>query len=413
MPENLRKAVTVLLTIFALSSNGQGYQWEAKLEQKPANNGFYSVALAPSVTCLLESGYSNLRLIDKNGKEVPYLIKHEVALKEKEFFKPYSLNKKEIRPGCCTELVLQNPEKKKINNLTLVIKNAEVFKEARLSGSDDMSTWYSVKDKFYLTSISAGKETSELSFVNFPLSDYRYFKIEINDSATAPINILAAGYYDLKAQRGKYREIANINFTVKDSSDKRSYIHIDLKNEHYVDNMVFNVEGSRFFKRSCVLSVKQIQQLKRNKTKELFIPIQTFDLSSGRSNTVNLNSLKTKDLYLTIENEDNQPLKIHSIQAFQLASYLVADLKKNEEYKLKVGPADMPAPSYDVKYFADSIPSNLAMIDSEHPTLVQQRTAAADSGSFFTSRIFIWVSIILVILLLGYMSIAMVKDMKK
>ena len=57
---------------------------------------------------------------------------------------------KTMTPRGTTTLVLRNAAKSRINSLGLVIKNTNVTKTARLSGSNDAKTWYGIVDDFVL-----------------------------------------------------------------------------------------------------------------------------------------------------------------------------------------------------------------------------------------------------------------------
>ena len=58
---------------------------------------------------------------------------------------------------------------------------------------------------------------------------------------------------------------------------------------------------------------------------------------------------------MVISNEDNPPIKITGIRAFQHAEYIIAYLEANKSYTLTFGDSLAQAPVYDLTYFKDSI----------------------------------------------------------
>jgi hypothetical protein len=397
-------AVACLLPVWGYSQN---YLWTSSIE-KPQVDGFHSIIIDPDHSSLLNNEFSNIRIFDNEGKEISYLLRTESSISRKQLFKEYSiLEKQNIEKGR-TRLILSNDEKKKINNVVLVIKNADVTKEAFLYGSDDQKQWYAVKDRFYLSSTSSVDQVSELHFLNFPLIDYKYLKVEIIDSNSAPLNILSAGYYNTTAEHGLYQPIPTASIFQNDSSDKISYVHVSLNKEHFIDRLNFIIEGPRFYKRAATLYTKQIETTRREGKREVLVPVTELTLTSAEPTRIDLGSIKVKDLYLQIINEDNQPLVIKAVEAGQLRRTLIADLKKDSEYTMKIADKDLGSPDYDVKYFEDSIPAQLPVLNASAPVKISL-DVEADSGRFFQSKVFIWICLGVIVVLLGYMTISMTR----
>jgi hypothetical protein len=153
-------------------------------------------------------------------------------------------------------------------------------------------------------------------------------------------------------------------------------------------------------------------KVKRKKTETYYAPLASFDISSTDFNSILLSTVKANDLLLVIENEDNPPLTLQKINAYQLNRQLVAWLEKEKSYTLFMGNEKASAPVYDLAYFENKIPAQTPLLNV---TLIEssQSTSQSFELSWFTQKRIIWIALTGVIILLGVMTMRLVKDMKK
>jgi hypothetical protein len=106
----------------------------------------------------------------------------------------------------------------------------------------------------------------------------------------------------------------------------------------------------------------------------------------------------------------------------------VADLEKGNHYVIRFGDDSIPAPIYDMTYFKDKIPKKPDVIGSGirkdisgkriAVTSAQKKKILAEAESthlgdnLFKDKRVIWAAIGIVILLLGLMTMRMLKEMK-
>src|SRR5688572_25447592 len=141
--------IVLLACVFFLSVSlkAQEFIGEASLPVVQAD-GFYRVLISPQLGGFLNSEFSNVRILDNKGREVPYLYQEELPVQYTTQFKSYEILEKKQQKNCCTSLLLHNPGSQPINNISLSIKNAEVTKQATLLGSDDKENWFALKQHF-------------------------------------------------------------------------------------------------------------------------------------------------------------------------------------------------------------------------------------------------------------------------
>jgi hypothetical protein len=403
----MRNILILLFLITQLSA--QDFVAEGKLPSIP-RDGFYRIALTPQATAFTSTSFNNLRIVDDSGKETPYILEEEVPVFSTPQFKEYTITEKKYQQGCCTKLVLTNPDKKSINNISLVIKNAETYKKATLLGSDDRQTWYALKEHFSLDVIDGGNQTFEVRILDFPLSNYPFLSITVDDSASAPLNFLKAGYYDINTVSGMYSRVPGIKFSVKENiKKKQTVVTIRLDTARLMDKLELTISGQPFYHRQATLYETGTRLNKKKKSEPYENYVQSVELTSTHASTVQLEGVKFQNLMLVIENNDNPPLQIDSVTALQLNRYATAWLKKGMAYKLKIGRAGMYAPVYDLGFFRDSIPNRPMILQPTGIRFISQ-SKPESSSSIFGNKQMIWVAIILVAIVLGYMSVKMIGE---
>jgi hypothetical protein len=405
----MRNCILFFAFILAVTSClAQEFRAEGKLPTVNAD-GFYRIAISPDLTTHLNDNFTNIRIIDAKGAEVPYLFQVEQPSYHTMKFKPYNIVEKTLTKNCCTTLILENTASEPINNISLSIKNADVTKQATLLGSDDKTNWFALKESFLFTPINNQKEISEVRIVDFPLSNYVYYKLQISDSTNAPINILSAGYFEVSSESGKFTQLP-VQITGTDSiKQKQTFIKIKLDTTQVIDKINLRMKGSPYFLRMASIYEQKIRE-KKNGEKETWLDeLETFELSSKGGSVIDLPNTKVKELVVVIENDDNPSLQVDEIKVFQLNRYLTAYLKKNEPYVVKIGATDLRAPVYDIGYFKDSIPQNITTLNTG-ALMMADEVEKTGSKTFFSSKLIIWGAIIVVIIVLGFMAIRMINE---
>jgi hypothetical protein len=401
--------IIIAASLQTMSVWSQSFRGNATLPPV-GEDGFYRVAIGPDVAVHLNASFTNIRIYDNQGKEVPYMFQEERPNATSQEFKEYKILEMKHQQGCCTSVILHNPDRNAVNTINLVIKNAEVTKEAVLLGSDDQQHWFALKQRFVLHPTANSSGTSEIKIVDFPLSNYSYFSLQINDSTSAPLNILGAGYFESVTTTGKYTEVALQKVTKTDSlKQKKTYIHFQFDTLRTVDLLELSMTGPAFFLRKASLYVRMERTLRTGVSEAYYDRIKEVILSSKHPTGIELPGMKVNDLLLVIENEDNPLLEIDYARSFMLNRYLVTFLKKDQDYTIKIGDETLQAPVYDLRFFQESIPNNPPVLSIRELTIFE-KSKVAPAFTFFTTKAFIWATVVLVILILGFMSVRLLKD---
>ncbi|MFN8334640.1 MAG: hypothetical protein U0U09_05895 [Cyclobacteriaceae bacterium] len=403
----MKRFLTPALLIVSIVAYAQGFKATGKLET-PAQDGFYKILLSPQQAQYINPAFANIRVIDSKKTEVPYILREEQPEYVRQQFKEYEMLENKQVKGAYTSIKLHNPTQASINNISLLIKNAEVSKSARLSGSDDGKSWFAVKENFALSYINNPSAANELRGIEFPLTNYKYYLLEISDSTTSPINILKAGYYDAATTQGLYSEITGSFTLATETRNKQTFLKLAFGSPQIIDKLELSMKGAPFFQRFGVVTTTESRKVKKHiETYERVLA--EFVIRSGQTTVINLNTIKATNLTLRIENDDNPALSVNELHSYQLNRYLVAWLTKNESYTVGFGAENLSSPSYDLTYFRDSIPANPQVISVNDVKPVEPAAVSTDT-QFFNSKTLTWIAIGAVILLLGIMSLRLVRE---
>lgn len=402
--------VFILLALLNFSTQGQTYSHQVSVPSVE-ESGFYKILLPPAVTSALKPDVSDIRIYDSSNLEVPYLLEKEKPINKKELFVAYEIIAKKhfkTKDGGYTRIVIHNPDKNKINNIVLRVNNADVRKQLKLNASYDNENWYVLKDNYYYNSVESNTKTSEIRVLNFPLSDYEYYELLIDDFFDKPINIFQAGYYNSTEEEGKYSELKSGLFAEADTL-KETIVAVPVCN--YIDKIAFQISAPEYYKRAVTFFVKQ-KRTNRKRTEIIERKVGEATLVSNSDNAFSFQNLKADTLFVRIENEDNRALKIDSIRLYQLNKYLIAKLAANQSYHMKFSSDLATKPVYDLKYFSDEIPPNLKVLDVSHIVEIGKPSSETSNNIDFANY-WLWVVIIGLAVLLAYMSYSMLNEKKK
>jgi hypothetical protein len=365
--------------------------------------GFYKITLQPDLLAKCREDLSDLRIADKEGKFIPYVLKSDLPIFTTQNFIEFPILFSGKLKDSSSEVVIGNGSANSLSALLLVMKNISARRTATLSGSDDKQKWFVVREHIELQ--EAGSDTADhyVQAITFPPSNYRFLKLILDDKGLLPVNILKAGMYTRNFTNGKYLGVPFPALSQKDSSNKHSYITLQYRDRYRIDKLEFMVKGPALYKRQAWIY---------DNGKSGYRQVAAIGLSPAE-NSFQIPAVRTGSLVLDIANEDNSPLVIQAVRTAQLNQYLLAYLQPGSGYSVLGGDPHAVMPEYDLKYFTDSLtrdPEEIATgpLKPAGPPGKPAPPAAADH-----SGILLWCILGLVLVLLAFLSFKMVKAIPK
>lgn len=402
----------LLSIIWSLTIQAQGFNYEADLSPI-VSSGYYKIELTSEVLGKTSSNLSDLRIYDLAGIEQPYLIDQESSSATNGAFKEYEIIERVERTSDSSSfLTFVNSSGKPIDNLSFVVQNTAVRKTAILSGSNDRKNWYVIRNNYSLQSMHKSNGTTFTKRLDFPLSDYSFFKLAVKDNVKAPINMLKIGYQQNGKRISGLKSSFDFLIESQKESENVSFIKLTLPETKYFEILKFQLSGAEFYSRSARIYIKQIIENRKQEKELVKRQIGSITLNSNSGNSLNIGALKLQEIFVEIDNQDNRPLTLEKVSGSFLSKYVVADLKAGESYKLKFGNADRAAPNYDLAYFKNQIPDDTKKVKLQGiRSLMSEKSSATPELSLFENVYLIWSIIGIVGILLGFMSIKMIREL--
>ena len=381
-------------------SQGQ-YPFTASIE-KTNKTGAHRIDLTPEIISRAMRNLADIRIIDDNKKQVPYIIRSELPVFRENNFLELKIASVKKAADKQTHIEIENPSARIVSALFLVVRNNEAYRTVSISGSDDGENWYVIRENIALSQVSSASADRYIQVLEFPKSSYRFFDITINGKNILPVNIIKAGTYEDLLRSGKFTINPSPVLNQKDSG-KYSYIYTRFKNAYRTDEIEIRLSGARYFQRNCTIIEKQ---------RGLEVSRQNVVLRSDNTNRFTT-YFKSSELELIIENEDNPPLRVDSIRSFQLNQYLFAYLDSAKTYHLGFGDSLLKAPVYDISYFKDSLINNVIIAKSGEIKSNNISTTEAEHKKSVFGKTQLWLVIGAVLLFLLYLTVRMAKEVNK
>lgn len=342
--------------------------------------GFYRVDLPMDMTGKSAPLLTDVRITDEAGKEIAYLLRKDAYTKEESMFIPYPVEflTSDDRK---TRIVVETGGDE-ISTLALNIKNADARKTATLEGSNDRIQWFSVREKVILSANYSQEQPEAYATLDLPLSDYLYYKLTVDDSLSAPLNIKHIG--QIKSTSESFRHMLEIPVKKTSTLDSAgtTTVTIDYAARQAIKNVRFYISAPAFYKRDMYISGES----------------RTFTLRSDDTSSLLIRcNQRTDRMTVRIQNNDNTPLSIDSVRAYTDKLFLVAYLPEPGNYFLTYGDSTAQQPDYDLISFADKIPATpqkLSILSTE--TTIAPPVEDTNHFLAFLKKYGIWAIIVIV-----------------
>ncbi len=380
----------IFLIVWSASAYSQSFTHEATIEGI-TKDSLYKIPLNPLYKQYMKEDFRDMRIYDSKQHEVPYVVLSEPQLKAKSDFVEYEIVSQN-HFSSYSEIIIHNSNKDKIRNIAFNINNSDAYKYCSIEGSNDMKQWYSVSELQELSLLYNDVYTNQYKCIYFPLNDYAYFRLSVDDWYSHPLKINSAGCFKNSVIAGKLNDVLFSKTITEDVKNKKTNIRLVFTNNQQIDRLDLRIKAPRLYKRNAVIYINKRQQVK-NRTETYRETIFEFELSSGKALFFDLPNFNEQELFIEIDNKDNPPLEVESINCKQLASYLVADFKGNMKYTLKCGADSLRVPEYDLINFVSQIPQLLPEAKLSAVKIIpkaEKQPVNVKEKSFFETPQFLW-----------------------
>ncbi|MBF8456101.1 hypothetical protein IV494_02810 [Kaistella sp. G5-32] len=404
------KVFKVLFLMIAAWSSAQNFTGTLQPVEK---DGLTQIIVQPELLSALQNNWDYFRILDSKKNEVPYVLNPNLSSNKKSVVENLKIVAVNTLPNISTSVIISNENAVKIDQLNLTIANTNVEKIYSISGSNDQNQWYGLVYNESLNDLESATNTEVLKNFRFPLNNYKFLKFEFVDKKSLPIQVLAASLKsDQATQEVPLIQLKNFKQTVsQNKTDKTTRIDITFDSKQVINGLKFTISAPQFYLRDAAILVNRTHVVKRE-TKNYLESLVDFQLNSKAQNQFKFGEIFEKNLSIIIQNEDNLPLQISDIQFFQEPVLLISELKAGEKYNIVID-STLLRPKYDLSNFEENVQSQLQQTEISNLSKVTAINQNKNENEFWRTPLFMWLCIGLALLVIGYFSMGLLKDLGK
>lgn len=390
------------LVFFAAAGFAQHFTYKAGIDT-PHATGFYQLSIPPSVIARSAVNLRDLRVVDEKSQQIPYLLDKENPVAAAVKFIDFPIISIRKQADSLTHIITQNPSAAEVKEMLLTIGNTSANRDISISGGNDSTRWYIIKENIPLEK-SYGSKTQFVQAIPLPVTNYRYYNIAINGKNLVPVNILKAGINNTELRPAAYDSLPDPRVSIS-TKGNISYVDVFFDDRYELDELKIHVSAPQFFKRSVrvfigdTLTGTMHGYFRVNSQEPVVLPL----------------GVRADRLHLQVNNQDNPPLVIEAVHGFSLKRTLLARLEAGHFYELMTGDSALKAPEYDLASFADQIRQNVMNLGVKEI----QRITPSDAAKPTEQRdgsLLLWVitgTVVIVLLFITWKMLNEIKTRKK
>lgn len=406
----LKIKLFLLLVFFVLAAKAQINQYKYQRDLGQIKNNWQRLILPNDLFKHTQNSLADIRIYGIKGKdtiEVPYLLEQNVnQVIEKEI--PFKIiNQSKNSNGFY--YTFQAEGQPKINQIRLSFKQSNFNWKVTLAGSNTNQEWFTILTDYRILAIKNTAADYHFTQLNFPHSTYKYFRILIQANEQPELN--AAKILKTDTLQGLVHTLPIQSYHILNEAKlKQSQIEVKLVNPSPIAVLKLKVANNFDFYRPLTIeyatdSVKTDKGLQYN-----YLPLYKGTLSSLENTSFTFNPTLSNRLKITIDNQDNKPLQISTIELKGPIYELIARFDQLDyQYALYYGNTNAIAASYELKNFENKIP--ISMVDlalgeqKENPNY----SKAVHQQALFENKMWLWTLMVLIIGLLAFFVYKMLK----
>ena len=381
---------------------------------KTGNEDYYSVKITPGIMAKSKSDLSDIRIYNAEEKdtiEIPY-IQEWMGSSIEEFDAPSVLINESYSEKCCSYVTFKFDEKQSINRIQLKIEEDNFDKSVKLEGSNDNKQWVTVREHLRIVGFSNGDMKMKYAALNFPLSEYIYFRLTFDDTNSDKIKVLSASTIDVDIRKlGSYSELTVA--ARKDSinmENKTAEIILDLKQKFFLSQVILFPKKDKDFFRNVNIYYSSGTITSPKGIFENWTMNGSGVLRSDDENKFSFLNAQSSKIKIEIFNHDDQSIEIPEIKIFSEDFRLVSQLPVSDNLFLCYGKENDIGPTYDMVHFEDKIPDKVS--EAVYGEEVSRGTVLAEVNPLFKQKMWLWIILGIVIVIITAFSLRMLGSAK-
>jgi hypothetical protein len=343
----------------------------------------------------------SLRIIDADGREIPYQLVTKDEREERETFDPKILNNAYLA-GDHNSFVLDiGEERPAVNELEIVTSSENFMRRASVEGSNDQTEWNLLQETAYIFDLPSTIRSKHLR-IEFPLSNFRYLRATVFDDGTGALEIGGAKVFKTRREEAE-TELwpMTILERTEDKKNKTTEIVLDAGYRGLpISQFRIDAASRNYHREIQVRSSGDQDEWAVLGTDSIF----DYDLPQFEK-TDNLLTFREnasgRYFRLSIRNYDDEPLKIVGISGIGLVRRTVLLPRGDKPHTVYFGNPRATAPRYDLAHHipyieTENLPRFTLGPRQGNPGYVKPRGPWSEEHAYL-----LWVIMAVVIAVLG------------
>ena len=397
---------TFLLLLLCSYSYGQIDQYTYKKELLGITDQWHKVILPEEIFGKVSPDLSDIRIFGitavKDTIEASYLLKlksDKIVDKEVNF---KLLNSTHNKKGYY--FTLEVPTEEAINQLKLDFKKQNFDWKLTLEGSQNQKEWFTVVDDYRILSIKNADTDYQFTKVTFPSTKYHFFRLLIKSKENPDLVKVNAAFNEINNGSFNNYNVVNIK-TTQEKKEKITILEVDLKSPVALSVVEIKVKDTFDFYRPFSIQYVSDSVKTEQGWKYRYETLSSGTLSSIEKNEFKFESTILKKLKISISNQDNEPLNIETITVKGYVHELIIRFTEPATYFLTYGNKKATKPNYDIERFVSKIPVILPVLNLGKEQKIDKKDLTKEP--LFKNKIWLWLLMGIIILVLGWFSIKM------
>ncbi len=350
-PDFLVTLLAMVLTCPALALEAGAWRHQQTLAIP--QGGITKVVVPPETLSASRPDYSDLRLVDAAGQEVPYVLEIPAAEVQPTRISPRHFAVS-LRPGA-TEVRLETGTSVVLSGVILETPAKEFLKAARVEIGDGKGEWRPLREGAPLFRQSGAQQ------LHLELGDAApWLRITIDDTGSRPVPFTAATL--LAAPRvvpPPTLPLSGVTLGSRIESGDETVLTLDLGGRHLPLAHVELETPERVFTRRVTVAARTLrhEELTEQELAAGTVYRLALDGRPPEADTTIPAAFTTpaRELVLRIANGDSPPLELTAVRVFQRPVSLAFAAPAAGEYRLLSGNPRAPAPRYDAGRLAEGL----------------------------------------------------------
>lgn len=408
--KNKYKVWAALFSLFLITKlDAQVADFQYKRDISGVSSEWHLINLPNEVFGNIRPDFSDIRILgitpENDTVEAPYLVERTADETIEKEWVSMKFNTAHNEKGHF--FTFEMPNEAIANQIRVNFAQKNFDWRVKVEGSQNQNEWFTILDDYRILSIQNPQTNYAFTNIFFPDSKYRFFRLCINSNETPT---LLKGYVSQKMSKaGEYRSYAIKKFSNEiNKAAKQTILQVELPNAVPVSYLKFAVANKIDFYRPIKIEYLADSQKTEKGYFYNYALIANGTLSSLEKNELKFANTLCQKLKITIENGDNEPLKMDSVWAKGTPEKIIARFNKKANYFLFYGNPNASTPNYDIAIFQNKIPVTLTEVTLGNEVGIKGKAEIV--APLFQNKNWLWAIMAVIIAILGWFSVKMLSN---